>query len=243
MYFNNLSFFLIFFHFTYLMLENMEKVVFIKNSQDTFNVDIDPELLNVTYFFADCENSDNLCEQIEKQTYSTAVLIFSITDPCLEKGIQCLREKFDVPIIAITREEQSDKNANLFNLGADYVINGIKDNRELLAKLDCLKKRSQKMLFKTHIYQIGSLQINLHNHTFQYKGKKISFTPSEAKILEMICFNQQRPISKQDLQILSSKSKKLESSNIINSHLCNIRKKLPPEIKLQTINNLGFKIS
>lgn len=104
--------------------------------------------------------------------------------------IERVREWSQLPIIVLSARTQEGEKVKALDLGANDYITKPFGIGELLARIRvCL--RSQQARFSEGGFEIsaGDLAINFSSHIAKKKGKEISLTPTEFKLLSLLMKN------------------------------------------------------
>ena len=129
-----------------------------------------------------------------------------ITDIILPKinGIDLCKElralKPDLPILILTALGTTDDKVEGFDAGADDYLVKPFDLRELHVRIRALlKRKNKKQSGQVFVLKYADLELNLHTKIFKRKGKEISLTPKEMKLLEYMMQNPERVLSRTEL--------------------------------------------
>jgi two-component system alkaline phosphatase synthesis response regulator PhoP len=159
---------------------------------------------------------------------------------------KAIRRDSNIPILMLTaRVEETDRLIGL-ELGADdYVIKPFSP-REVVARVKTIFRRTTAETEKPDLIQVGSLVINLEEHTANLGGKSIDLTPTEFEILVTLARQPKRVFSR--LQIMEqAQGDSFEGyERTIDAHIKNIRLKMEPNPKkpiyIQTVFGMGYKL-
>ncbi|MEK7673236.1 MAG: response regulator transcription factor [Patescibacteria group bacterium] len=161
------------------------------------------------------------------------------------EAIKYLRETSDVPILMISARNDEGDIVIALELGADDYITKPFGPRELIARIHNLFRRIAKTDDKEDLV-VGNLLISFERMEVSKKGKSVSLTPNEFRILELLFENKNKVVSRQTLMETALGYDDFLNDRTIDTHIKNIRKKLeenPKKPKLiQTVRETGFKL-
>lgn len=160
-----------------------------------------------------------------------------------EVCIELRKKKKDTRILMLSVGEGAEVKADALNSGADDYLGKPFSLKELLARLQALMRRPEKM---TDSLSIENLSLDSNNCVVKYFGKEIKLTPKEFSLLEYMMHNSGKTISRiQILEHVWDMNADL-FTNTVEMHISNIRKKLSKKGKkpiIETISGKGYKIS
>ncbi len=185
----------------------------------------------------------------EKEHIDLAILDIMLPDIDGLTICQKIREKHDFPIIMLTAKETEIDKITGLTMGADDYVTKPFRPLELMARVKAQLRRytsfsNQK---KDHMITIGALTIEKENHQCFLNNKLISLTPTEFDILWLLCENEGKVITvDQIFQELWGEKYYTANSSSIMVHIRHIREKMndsadnPKYIK--TVWGVGYKI-
>ncbi|BDC84474.1 TPA: response regulator [Aeromonas hydrophila] len=159
-----------------------------------------------------------------------------------------LRKTHDTPVLMLTARGDSQDRVNGLEAGADDYLAKPFDDRELLARVRAILRRTQgtqpqrggsseEVRFMDLVLQPGLQQVSCH-------GELLELTATEFGLLECLLRNPGQIVSKSQLSELVL-GKKLEPfDRAIDMHLSNLRKKLPERTdgqpRFKTVRGRGY---
>jgi DNA-binding response OmpR family regulator len=156
-----------------------------------------------------------------------------------------IRRESHVPIIMLTaRVEELDKLKGLA-LGADDYMTKPFSPRELVARVHTVLRRVIEPE-PLEILRIGELVLDRSRYVVEKNGQEIPLTPTEFEILYSLAKQPGRIFSRGQL-LTAIHGVTFESyERAIDSHIRNLRKKLPPtddgSEMIVTVHGIGYKI-
>ena len=195
-------------------------------------------------------NGRDALECIKRERLDLAVLDVMMPDIDGFEVCRAIREEYNFPIIMLTAKvEDMDKITGL-TIGADDYITKPFNPLELIARVKAQLRRYQRYNDATSkpadIYDCGGLFINKGTHECSLYGKVVSLTPIEFNILWLLCENNGKVVSSEEIFEKVWGEKYLDSNNTVMVHIRRIREKLgePPRNPkfIKTVWGVGYKV-
>lgn len=152
-------------------------------------------------------------------------------------------QKLNTPIIMLTaRNDIKDKLYGL-ELGADDYITKPFDSRELTARIKTVLRRIDKSGTKEDTsIQLGPIMINTSERQVYIDGEEMILTPKEYDLLMLLCENQRKVFSRENLLELVWKFEYIGDSRTVDMHVQRLRKKLGKySFFIKTVFGIGYK--
>ena len=153
-----------------------------------------------------------------------------------------LREhQVHTPIIMLTAKGSVEDRVEGLDVGADdYLIKPFSLD-ELYARVRAVLRRRKKT--DADIIKIGHIIMDKKKHEVVCNGKRVSLTPKEYKLLDVLVSNPGEAISRQRLIDVVWGPEFIESNNELNVHLRYLRSKIDTHkgtSLIRTIRGVGF---
>lgn len=148
----------------------------------------------------------------------------------------------DVPIIMLTGNSQLEDKEAGFSAGADQYLVKPVPPRELLLWVKALLRRLALDKDEGDVLKAGDLSIEIDSHLVKFKDQVIPhLTGKEFELLHFLVRNRPKVLSRKG--ILSKLWHTVTVDHVVDTHMTNLRKKLPQELadKLQCIPGRGFR--
>ena len=149
-----------------------------------------------------------------------------------------------MPIIVLSVIVAANKKIELLNSGADDYLTKPFSFKELLARINALLRRPNKI--EGSIMQIDDLVLDTKKNKVTRMGKEILLTKKEFMLLEYMMRNQGIALSRGEILEHVWDMNTDPFSNTIESHILNLRKKINiPKSKkklIHTLSGKGYKI-
>lgn len=149
----------------------------------------------------------------------------------------------NVPILMVSVNSETTTKVDLLNSGADDYLTKPFEFNELLARINALLRRPEKV--ESEIINVDDLVVDIAKHEVTRGGKNITLTKKEYMLLKYMVKN---------VGIVLSRTMLLENvwdmnvdyfSNTIESHIASLRKKIDIKGKkklIHTVSGRGYKV-
>lgn len=145
-----------------------------------------------------------------------------------------------VPVIAVTaRDAVSDRIAGL-NRGADDYLTKPFDLDELVARLRALLRRQSGRT--RHVIECGAIRFDVEARSVSVDGQPVSLSAREISLLEILLERPGAVLSREALEERIFGWGEEPSSNALEVHLHNLRRKLGPE-RIRNVRGVGYKVA
>lgn len=210
----------------------MPKILLVDD--DVELIELLAELLTLEGFEIDMAN--NGLQALQKLDLSYDLVLLDIMMPVLN-GVETLkkiRQEFSVPVIMLTaRGDDIDRILGL-ELGADDYIPKPFNDRELVARIKAILRRTQPATLNTDVKENRSefvfCDITLYPGRQQafHHDKDLELTGTEFALLQKLVLNPGQILSRESLSIEILGKQLTPFDRAIDMHMSNLRKKLPP---------------
>ena len=193
-----------------------------------------------------CDQADSLekaTKALEKTSYDLIILDWILPDG---SGIDFLakyrKEYLSTPVLLLSSKQEIEEKVEALDAGADDYLSKPFSNIELLARIRALLRRESSC--KQTIIELENLKVNLATHQVTVDGKSITLTKKEFSLLELLLLNQKVVLTRYQLnEHLNPEFDSLKSSNLVDVHIKNLRKKLGSASSLiETVRGVGFRV-
>ena len=209
----------------------------------------DREIVSVGYksgFKNEGVSSTGLCPLDFREWVATvsdadlaAVEAFLIGD-CTERltSPRFIRERSRAPIIAINDNQSLEQTLELFNAGYDDVVRKPVHPRELMARIDAIRRRVQG---KSDDVTFGDIRVFFDGRDPEVRGEPLPLPRRERRILEYLVKNRGRRVSKTQIfnAIYGIFDEHVEE-NVVESHISKLRKKLREKLGYDLIESKRY---
>ncbi len=175
------------------------------------------------------------------------VLVFDVMMPGKDgfTAVRHLRRKgVNTPVIFLTaRGEVEDRIRGLDAGGDDYLVKPF-SLAELQARLRAVLRRQRPQL--TNVLRVGDLELDLLARKVRRGEQAIDLTNREFALLEFLCVNSPKPVSKMAIVEHVWDQHFDSQTNVVNVYISYLRKKIDlPGRKalLHTVRGVGFALA
>jgi len=145
-----------------------------------------------------------------------------------------------LPVLLLTARTSIDDKVAGLDSGADDYLAKPFEMEELLARLRVLQRRLSTAESST--ISIGAISLNTTSHEVQVDGNEIELSRREYMLLKALMENTGRVQTREALETKLYAWGEEISSNAIEVHIHNLRKKLAPDF-IKTIRGVGYVVS
>ena len=210
-------------------------------------IEDDPRLLNVIVRefteegYAVNGVSDGNEGLFEAQHTSYDAIILDVMLPGID-GWEILRrireDKSTTPVLMLTSKDLTTDRVRGLDLGADDYLTKPFELDELFARVRSIIRRASSMA--SSIVEIGDIAVDLSARRVSKSGQPVELTAREYTLVEALAYRKGRVVEKAFLtEQLSDDFNEVNLSNMVEVHLCNVRKKLGKDF-VRTVRGLGY---
>ena len=153
-----------------------------------------------------------------------------------------IRETSLVHIIMLTAKTEDDDKIDGFNLGCDDYVCKPFNVKELVLRIKAVFRKIEK----EEIIKVGDeIEVNTLSHEVKIRGREVSLTNTEYKILLLLVNNQKKIFTREELLELVTDDHYEKFDRIIDVHIKNLRQKIEEDTRkakmIQTVYGVGYK--
>lgn len=200
------------------------------------------KLIN-TYSVDIASNAKRGLYLIKHGTYQTIILDILLPDI---NGIELCKQIRDqgitTPIIMLSAEESIGQKTKAFHFGADDYMTKPFSLEELDLRIQSLQRRNQYIPQKDKI-SIGSFNLDTTNRVLLYKNIEVKLSRKEFDTLEILVKQINFTVSRKHFADSLWNEEALISSNSIDVHVGNLKRKLQKisnEICIKSVSGIGY---
>lgn len=192
-----------------------------------------------------CDVSHNVHEaedKYEQNSYQLILLDWNLPDG---SGVELLRAirslKDTISIIMLSGRESIDERVEALDAGADDYLCKPYSNIELLARVRALLRRDSTQK-TTQLHHLDVTLDLVQRKVFVDKEWKV-LTDKEFELLELLMLNKNTVFSRYQIsELLNRDFDAIKTSNLVDVHVKNIRKKLERPKLITTIRSIGYSV-
>lgn len=225
-------------------------------SENILIVDDDKEIRDLISLYLEAErfytdkaaDGEEALSKLEEKNYSLVILDVMMPR---KDGIETLieiRKKYNIPVIFLTAKSEEINMIKGLTLGADDYIFKPFSSLELIARVKAQLRRYTVLNSngEEKILRVGELVLDTEMHMVTVEGNEIKLTPTEYKILELMCKNRNKVFTVEELYELIWREKYSVSDTSIMVHITKLRRKIEKDPKkpeyIKTVWGVGYKI-
>jgi DNA-binding response OmpR family regulator len=190
---------------------------------------------------AEAEEGERLADT---QPFDCIILDLALPD---KNGLEVCKDLRDrgnkTPILILSARKNIDTKVSGLHSGADDYLTKPFDNKELLARIEAITRRSQQSHDHSEFLNCGELRINLLKREFAVGGKMVWLTNNEFNLMAYFLQNVDRVVDKEELADKVWGITFDTQTNFINVYVSYLRKKIneiTPKEYIQTVRKRGF---
>jgi DNA-binding response OmpR family regulator len=145
-----------------------------------------------------------------------------------------------LPVLILTARDSLDDKVRGLDLGADDYLTKPFEQQELFARLRVLERRNTAA--SSVVISLGPLQVDLRTHQLSVEGSPVPLPRREFALLRILAEHPGQVYSRQDLEHKLYSLGEALSSNAIEVHIHNLRKKLPEDL-IRNVRGVGYYLS
>ncbi len=182
-------------------------------------------------------------EALDRYEYDLIVLDWMLPDGSGVAFLKALRQAYLVtPVLLLSSKSEVEERVEALDGGADDYLGKPFSNIELLARIRALLRRESTL--KRSEISLGRLHVDLATHKVTIDNQPISLTKKEFQLLELLLLNQNVVLTRYQINDhLTHDFDALKSSNLVDAHIKNLRKKFGDASEMiETVRGVGFRI-
>jgi DNA-binding response OmpR family regulator len=149
-----------------------------------------------------------------------------------------IRERSNAPILGLRENQSLDETLRLLTAGADDVLRKPVHPREILARVGAINRRKRE---EEDRVVVGELCIYFDGREPEIRGEALALPRRERRILEYIARNRGRRVTKSQIfNAVYGLFDECVDENVVESHVCKLRKKLKHHLGFDPIESQRF---
>lgn len=191
-------------------------------------------------------NGTDALKIFNENKINLVILDLMVDDVPAKDVFNSMREKIDVPIITIGVKNDPLYRIELFDMGADDYMAKPFCNKEVVARVKAILKRTEKCAEKEVLtFNNDELVIKNNSHEVFKNGNIVTLTATEYKILHILAKNPKRVYSREQLLLLALGEENESYDRVIDTHIKNLRGKIETDSKkpayIITVYGVGYR--
>ena len=193
-----------------------------------------------TYTASNLKEAKKALEQYE---YDLIILDWMLPDGSgVDFLAQMRKEFYTTSVLLLSSKQDIEDKVEALDSGADDYLSKPFSNIELLARIRALLRRESS--YKKSLIEIKNLKVDLASYQVTVDNKPIELTKKEFELLELLVLNQHVVLTRYQINDhINHDFNSLKSSNLVDVHIKNLRKKLGlASTLIETVRGVGFRI-
>jgi DNA-binding response OmpR family regulator len=158
-----------------------------------------------------------------------------------------LRAASNVPILMLTARTSEDDRVCGLDSGADDYVPKPFSPREVVARVQALLRRAgpRTVAPPPPPRRIGDLEIDLFHREARVAGERLSLTPSEFRLLEVLAGQPGRTFTREELVARAFGPDYDSLDRNVDMHITNLRRKIAAQTDqrlIQTVHGVGYRL-
>ena len=172
--------------------------------------------------------------------YHLALLDVSLPDGNGFTLAETIRHQGNLPMIFLTAKDDEADIVRGLELGAEDYITKPFRNRELLLRI----KKALRPQGKAEQYLVaGKLRLDIQNGTVLVNEKPVILSAVERRLLTCLLENQGQVVTRERLlDEIYDASGSIVNDNTLSVYLKRLRQKLGPDVPIETIKSMGYRL-
>ena len=160
---------------------------------------------------------------------------------------RALRAISTVPIIMLTKRDETVDEAMVLSAGADDYVTKPITARILTSRITQQMKRGESQRQpRANILSWGPLEMDLSQHSFSVSGVHVLLTNAEYQFLQLLMASPERIFSREQIINAIGSFRGVGSDHLVDNHASRIRKKIRemggPEV-ISVVRSVGFRLA
>lgn len=189
-----------------------------------------------------CYSITDAKKAYEENSYQLLLIDWNLPDGSGLSMLHNIRQSGDdIAIIMLSGRESIAERVEALDCGADDYLCKPYSNIELLARVRAILRREG--LQRTSLFWVGDVRVDLSKREVSVENMMVDLTNKEFELLEILILNKNRVLSRFQLsEFICKDFDSITSSNVVDVHIKNIRKKLNRPNIITTIRGIGYSI-
>ena len=217
----------------------MEKILIVEDDE-LIQQGLAKALANESYACDCAATAAQAKSLVQVGQYSLIILDLGLPD---QDGASLLRQwrrsGVDVPVLILTARDAIEDRVGGLDAGADDYLVKPFALVELQARVRALIRRFQG--HSDNLLQVENIILNLSTQQVTFEGQQIELTPKEFALLSRLMMRAGQTVNREILQQDLYSWQDDLSSNTLEVHIHNLRRKLGKE-RIKTVRSVGYRL-
>lgn len=194
-----------------------------------------------------CNDGEMAWQQFQRNNFDICLLDIMMPIKDGFAVARKIRQKNDmVPILFLTAKSMEQDRLEGFKSGADDYITKPFSMKELLLRMEVFLRRTKKMHSQKLVeYKLGSLTFSFTELRLWSKNHSVQVTQREADLLKFLCDHGNKILKREEVLLHVWGKDDYFLGRSMDVFITKLRKhfKEAPEIQLETIHGVGFRLN
>ena len=215
----------------------MLRILIVDDERPILNL-IRISLSNAGYFCDTAEDGNQALEKIDTGIYD--LILLDVMLPGMD-GFELMEyiRTLEIPVIFLTAKNAVKDRVKGLRMGAeDYIVKPF-EIAELIARVEVVMRRYNKM---EEIFHIGGLTVNCSSMKAERDGKEIPLTPKEFELLCLFLRTPNVALHREKIYERVWGGEMQYGSKTVDLHVQRLRKKTGLYEELQVVKKVGYRL-
>lgn len=149
-----------------------------------------------------------------------------------------------IPILILTAQAEDANKLLGFEAGADDYLTKPFNPREVVARVQAILRRVNRMLSERHVLEVNGLRLDMDYRTVTIDGQPVTITPTQFILLQCLMENPNRVFTRADLiqHVFGNAYRSMERT--MDAHIKNLRKRIEVDPArpryIETVYGVGY---
>ena len=177
---------------------------------------------------------------LEKEKYDIALLDIMLPEFDGYELLEYIKITSKIPVIFITAKSQTTDKIIGLNKGADDYIVKPFDMGEVIARVEAVLRRYNKI---NEVQVIDNISINMESRTVKKDGIDVALTPKEFDLLILLVQNKNFALYRETIFEKVWGEDLMFETRTLDLHIQRLRKKLDWKDKIKTVYKVGYMLT
>lgn len=228
--------------YEFLMKRECVHIIIIDDNEELLYV-LQKLLKDAQYHVDTAVNLEAGSKSLSEKKYDLILLDWMLPDGSGVEFLKDLRlKKLQTPVLLFSSKNQVEDKVEALDVGADDYLEKPFSNIELLARIRALLRRESTQ--KQTILHVGNITVDFSSRSVFVDKIPVKLSTKEFELLELLILNANTVLTRYQIsEHLSRDFDHISSSNIVDAHIKNLRKKLNADELIQTVRGVGYMIT
>jgi two-component system copper resistance phosphate regulon response regulator CusR len=189
------------------------------------------------------DDATSALEEVTKQTFDGLIVDLGLPDlDGIDLLLRLRRSGISAPVLILSARRSVDERVKGLELGGDDYLTKPFAAVELVARMRSLLRRSSRSEESSHL-RIDDLELDAVKRRATQNGHLLNLTPQEFLLLEYLCRNAGRVVTRSMLLAEVWGMQFQPDTNMVDVHVYRLRGKIDPEgaeSRIKTLRGVGY---